>query len=184
MKKALLIVDVQQDFCPGGTLAVAEGDQVVPVINRMMDRFDYVVASKDWHPRTTVHFDHWPPHCVRGTAGAAFHPALRIEGIDAVVLKGTGNTDDGYSAFEATSADVTYLLRKSGVEELFVAGLATDYCVRATALDARRLGFPVTVITDAVRAVEQRPGDGASALAEMETAGIILMPSSSLPEAG
>jgi len=172
MEKALLIVDVQRDFCPGGALAAPGGDAVVPVINGLMDRFPLVVASKDWHPRETVHFEKWPPHCIRGTAGAAFHPDLDEKGIDAVVLKGTGNTDDGYSAFEATNEDLIYLLRKAGIKEVFVTGLATDYCVRATALDALDAGFRVTVITDAVRAVDLHPGDGAAALAEMQARGI------------
>lgn len=177
MKNALLIVDVQNDFCPGGALAVDAGDEVVPVINGLMGRFSVVIASKDWHPRDTVHFDHWPPHCIRGTRGAAFHPDLDVKGIDLVVLKGTANTDDGYSAFEATNEDLAYCLHRNGVTQLFVAGLATDYCVRASALDALRAGFQVTVITDAVRAVDLKPGDGLAALREMEENGITLVAS-------
>lgn len=170
----MLIVDVQNDFCPEGALAVKAGDEVVPVINGLMSRFPLVIASKDWHPRDTVHFDHWPPHCIRGTRGAAFHPDLDVEGIDLVVLKGTADTDDGYSAFEATNEDLIYHLRKNGVTQVFVAGLATDYCVRASALDALKAGFQVTVITDAVRAVDLKPGDGAAVLREMEQSGITL----------
>lgn len=185
MKNALLIVDVQNDFCPGGALAVSAGDEVVPVINELMSRFPVVIASKDWHPRDTVHFERWPPHCVRGTRGAAFHPDLVIEGIDRVVLKGTANTDDGYSAFEATNDDLAYRLQRSGVTHVFVTGLATDYCVRASALDAMKAGFQVTVITDAVRAVDLKPGDGAAALREMEQNGVTLVLSTAVdPECG
>lgn len=181
MKTALLIIDVQRDFCPGGALAVAEGDRVVPVINRVMDRFSLVVASKDWHPAQTVHFDKWPPHCVRGTNGARFHPDLAEDGIDVLLLKGTGNTDDGYSAFEATNEDLSHLLQKNGVTDVYVAGLATDYCVRATALDALAAGFRVRVLTDAVRAVDLRPGDGEAALAEMKERGALLITSEEIP---
>jgi len=180
MKNALLIVDVQNDFCPGGTLAVKAGDEVVGVVNRLMSRFPVVLASKDWHPAETVHFERWPPHCVRGTRGADFHPDLDVTQIDHVVLKGTANTDDGYSAFEATSADLGFLLRRAEVAHVFIAGLATDYCVRATALDALAAGFRVSVVTDAVRAVDLKPGDGEAALREMEHAGITLVNSEAL----
>jgi nicotinamidase/pyrazinamidase len=178
--KALFIVDVQNDFCPGGALPVPEGDQVVPVINRLMDHFPFVLASKDWHPSETVHFQKWPPHCVQGTPGAEFHPALRTDRIDQVFLKGTGNRDDGYSAFEATNENLAEYLRRHGVEELYVTGLATDYCVRATVLDALREGFRTYVVTDAVRAVNVSPGDGERALEEMRRAGAILVTSEEL----
>jgi len=178
--KALFIVDVQNDFCPGGALPVPEGDQVVPVINRLMDHFPLVLASKDWHPSETVHFQKWPPHCVQGTPGAEFHPALRADRIDQVFLKGTGNRDDGYSAFEATNENLAEYLRRHGVEELYVTGLATDYCVRATVLDALREGFRTYVVTDAVRAVNVSPGDGERALEEMRRAGAILVTSEEL----
>lgn len=182
MKNALLVVDVQNDFCPGGALAVKTGDEVVGVINRIMSLFELVIASKDWHPSETVHFTRWPPHCVRGTRGADFHPDLDVTRIDHVVLKGTANTDDGYSAFEATSADLGFLLRHGGVDHVFVTGLATDYCVRATALDALKAGFQVSVVTDAVRAVELKPGDGARALEEIGRSGALLVDSESLKQ--
>src|SRR5579859_2188035 len=134
--KALLIVDVQNDFCPGGTLAVPEGDKVVPVINRLEDAFPLVVASKDWHPKDTVHFQKWPPHCIQNSRGAEFHPGLETAKIQETFLKGTYNRDDGYSAFEATSNDLEKYLREKGVMELYVTGIATDYCVKASALDA------------------------------------------------
>ena len=173
--KALLIVDVQNDFCPGGTLAVPDGDKVVPVINKMMADFKLIVASKDWHPKDTVHFKKWPPHCVQNTPGADFHPKLDVSKIKKIFLKGTKNKDDGYSAFEATSADLGEFLRKEGVEDLYIVGLATDYCVKATALDADKLGFETFVVEDAVAAVNVKPGDGEKALKAMAHAGITLI---------
>lgn len=174
---ALLIVDVQNDFCPGGALPVAEGDRVVPVINRLMTAFDLVVASKDWHPQRTVHFDTWPVHCVHNTPGAAFHPGLDSARIQQVFLKGTGDRDDGYSAYEATNADLAQFLRDRGVEEVFVTGLATDYCVQASALDSVRNGFTTYVVTDAVAAVNVKPDDGERALSAMTEAGVRLVSS-------
>jgi nicotinamidase/pyrazinamidase len=176
--KALLIVDVQNDFCPGGTLAVPEGDKVVPVINGLMADFPLVIASKDWHPKDSVHFRKWPPHCVQNTKGADFHPKLDATKIKKIFLKGTLNKDDGYSAFEATNADLSAFLKKEGVEDLYVAGLATDYCVKATALDADKNGFETFVVEDAVAAVNLKPGDGEKALKEMAHAGITLINSS------
>jgi nicotinamidase/pyrazinamidase len=175
--KALLVVDVQNDFCPGGALAVPGGDKVVPVINRLMDKFKFVVASKDWHPQDSVHFKKWPPHCVQNSTGAEFHPQLNSKKIRQVFLKGTKNKDDGYSAFEATSDDLVDVLHKNGVTDLYVTGLATDYCVRASALDAVRKGFHTFVITDAVEAVDVNPGDGLKALEEMKNAGVELITS-------
>src|SRR5258708_14978620 len=165
--KALLIVDVQNDFCPGGTLAVPEGDRVVPVINQMMDALPLVIASKDWHPKDTVHFKKWPPHCVQNTPGADFHPKLNVSKIKKVFQKGTRNKDDGYSAFEATSENLTKFLKKEGVTDLYVAGLATDYCVKASAKDADKNGFETFVVEGAVAAVNVKPGDGEKALKEM-----------------
>lgn len=173
MKRALIIVDLQRDFCPAGALPAARADEIVPVINQLLRRFDLVIASKDWHPQKTVHFDKWPPHCVRATTGAAFHAGLHTEDIALIALKGTGNTDDGYSAFEATNMDVEAALHKRDIAEVYVAGLTTEYCVRATALDAFKFGFRVFVITDAVAAVEQAPGDHKKALQRMQQAGII-----------
>ena len=177
---ALLVVDVQNDFCPGGTLAVPDGDRVVSVINNLIDRFDLVVASKDWHPQTSVHFKKWPPHCVQNTPGAEFHPKLKTTKIAQVFLKGTRNKDDGYSAFEATSADLEKALKDKNVTQLYVVGLATDYCVRASALDAVKKGFQTHVITDAVKAVNVNPEDGTRALEELRKAGVVLEPSSDL----
>lgn len=179
--RALLVVDVQNDFCPGGALAVPEGDKVVPVINNIMPMFEIVVASKDWHPAGSAHFQKWPPHCVRDTYGAAFHPRLLDAKIQQVFYKGTMGKDDGYSAFEATNLDLEQYLTSRGVSELYVTGLATDYCVKASALDAKRKGFVTTVVTDAVAPVEVRPGDGERALQEMSAAGIRLAASAQLP---
>ncbi len=175
--KALLVVDVQNDFCPGGALAVPHGDNVVPVINDLMRRFEIVVASKDWHPPDSVHFQKWPRHCIRDTQGAAFHPQLASERIGEVFLKGTRNKDDGYSAFEATSGDLESALKTKSVDALYVVGLATDYCVRASALDALKKGFRTYVVTDAVAAVNVGPDDGNKALEEMRRAGAKLITS-------
>ncbi len=180
MKKALLIVDVQNDFCPGGALAVKDGDKVVPVINGIIDKFDLVLASKDWHPVDSVHFEKWPVHCVQNTYGADFHPDLQTDKIDRVLLKGTQNKDEGYSAFEATNISLADFLREEGVTDLYVCGLATDYCVKATALDACKLGFRTYVITDAVAAVNLNPGDDKKALEEISSQGCILVNSSEI----
>ena len=170
--RALLIVDVQNDFCPGGALAVRDGDKVVAVINGLMDRFPLVVASKDWHPHQSVHFGKWPVHCVHNSHGAEFHPGIDSVKIRQVFLKGTKNLDDGYSAFEATNVDLASYLKQNGVTDLYVTGLATDYCVKASALDAVKGGFVTSVVEDAVEAVDVHPGDGAKALVEMEQAGV------------
>lgn len=180
--KALLIVDVQNDFCTGGTLAVPEGEKVVPVINHLMDRFKIIVASKDWHPEKTKHFEKWPVHCVQHTFGAAFHPQLDAEKIQEVFLKGTGNKDDGYSAFEATSNNLENFLQGHDVTDLYVCGLATDYCVLASALDAHKKKFNVLVIEDAVRGVDVVKGDVERAIEEMKHMGIVFIPSDQVPK--
>lgn len=179
-KRALIIVDVQNDFCPGGALAVNNGDSVVPVINRLMDRFELVISSQDWHPRETVHFEKWPPHCIADTEGAAYHPALNSDRIDLRLLKGTENRDDGYSAFEATNSSLTDYLHAEGVQTLYVCGLTTDYCVKATALDALREGFHTCVVTDAIAAVNLQPGDERKALNELYAAGCMLLDSNEI----
>jgi nicotinamidase/pyrazinamidase len=176
-EQALLVVDVQIDFCPGGALPVAEGDRVVPVLNRWIERAARarapVFASRDWHPRGHVSFAErggpWPPHCVQWTPGAALHPDLALPSGAIVVSKGTSLDRDAYSAFEGT--DLAARLRAAGVQRVFVGGLALDYCVRASALDARKQGFEVVLLLQATRAVEVTPGDGARALAELRDAG-------------
>jgi len=176
--RGLLIVDVQNDFCPGGALAVSEGDNVVPVINQLMDKFTVVVASKDWHPKASVHFRHWPPHCVQNTNGAEFHPQLLSKKIQQVFLKGTRDKDDGYSAFEATNLDLNEYLISKGITELYITGLATDYCIKASAIDAAKKGFRVFVVTNAVSAVNVKPEDGQESLQLMKAAGVTLVDSS------
>jgi nicotinamidase/pyrazinamidase len=179
---ALLIVDVQNDFCPGGSLPVPRGDEVVPVLNEYARRFHEaglpVIASRDWHPPQTKHFQsgggQWPPHCVQGTPGAEFHPNLRLPEGTIVVSKGMDPSQDSYTAFDAVTDDgrpLLQLLRNLGVRRLFVGGLATDYCVRASVLDALRHGFEVILLTDAVRGVDVTPGDSERALQEMRAAG-------------
>ena len=175
-RQALIVVDVQNDFCPGGTLAVPHGDEVIAPLNRLIDRFlergDPVFKSRDWHPPTTKHFTmyggSWPVHCVQNTKGAEFHPALRDDPRIKIISKGMDNTD-GYSAFDET--DLASQLREDGVEELVVGGLATDYCVRHTVLDAIGKGFKVKAVEDAMRAVDLQPGDGEKAIKEMRAAG-------------
>ena len=175
-KRALLLVDVQNDFCPGGALAVAEGDQVVVPLNKLIEEFlgrgEPVFRSRDWHPRETKHFTEfggtWPVHCVQNTKGAEFHPDLIDDGRISTISKGMGD-EDSYSAFDGT--DLALQLRQLGVEEVWVGGLATDYCVKNTVLDALKEGFEVKAVQDAMRAVEVNPGDGERALEEMRAAG-------------
>ena len=178
--KALLIVDLQNDFCPGGALPAPEGNRVVPVINRIMDKFDLVIASKDWHPRETYHFTRWPVHCVRDTPGAAFHPDLQTAQIQFTFLKGTGEKDDGYSAFEATNENLMKYLNKNHVDELYIAGLTTEYCVKETALDAVRNEFNTLVISDAIAGVHEHEEDVPEALGEMKQEGVKLIESGKL----
>ena len=181
-KAALLIVDVQNDFCPGGALQIPDGDRILEPINRAAERFAAaglpVLASRDWHPPDTRHFRDfggpWPVHCVRDTSGAEFHPALRLPEGALVLSKGTDPALDGYSAFEGVTDDgrpLSTVLRELGVESLFICGLATDYCVRTTTLEALPGGLEVTVLTDAVAGVDVIPGDSARAMEEMINAG-------------
>jgi len=141
------------------------------MIHQLAPKFDLVVASRDWHPEDTVHFEKWPAHCVKETEGAEFHPALKQEVIDQFLVKGTENKDDGYSAFEATNLNLAEFLKKKEVETLYIAGLTTDYCVKFTAIDAAKNGFDTRVIIDATRAVEAESGDKDKAIAEMRAAG-------------
>jgi nicotinamidase/pyrazinamidase len=180
---ALIVVDVQRDFCPGGALAVPRGDEVVPVINRLLGLSGWpIVATRDWHPTDHCSFapqgGPWPPHCVADTPGAAFHPALETARLGEVVSKATRRDAEAYSGFQGT--DLAARLTARGVRRLFVVGLATDYCVKATALDARRAGLDVVVLTDAIRGVEVHPGDCDAALEEMRQAGIRLAQSTEL----
>ena len=175
-KQALIVVDVQNDFCPGGALAVADGDEVVAPLNELIDQFldrgDPVFKSRDWHPPETKHFQAyggtWPIHCVQNTKGAEFHPQLRNDPRIRVISKGLGDTDC-YSAFDET--DLAWQLHEQGIEELVVGGLATDYCVKATVLAGLNEGFKVKALKNAMRAVDVNPGDGERAIREMKAAG-------------
>ncbi|HEY7737274.1 MAG TPA: isochorismatase family protein [Candidatus Limnocylindrales bacterium] len=183
---ALVVVDVQNDFAdPGGNLSVNGGDGIVPVVDALIGSAAaagaFVVYTQDWHPQSTPHFAKdggiWPVHCVAGSWGAELHPGLTVSG--PVVRKGA-NGEDGYSGFsmrdpvtgDTTPTELDGLLRDRGVRRVVVCGLATDYCVRATALDAVRLGYPTSVAADAIAAVDLRPGDGEQALAELVAAGV------------
>jgi nicotinamidase/pyrazinamidase len=179
---AVLVIDVQNDFCAGGALAVPGGDAVVPPLNRMIEwaarRGDPVFATRDWHPPDTRHFQAyggtWPVHCVQGTRGAQYHPDLRLPAHVSIVTTGDTVDSDGYSAFEGHTANGSALvheLREHGIEHLYVGGLATDYCVLQSVLDARRTGFAVTLLTDAVAGVNLAPDDSAKALEQMRAAG-------------
>jgi nicotinamidase/pyrazinamidase len=167
---------VQNDFCPGGTLAVPHGDEVVAPLNKLIDEFlergNPVYKTRDWHPPTTKHFTAyggtWPVHCVQNTEGAEFHPALRDDPRIKVISKGLGNTD-GYSAFDDT--ELGSELNNAGIHEVIVGGLATDYCVKQTVLDALKQGYKVKAIEDAMRPVELKTGDGERAIEEMRAAG-------------
>lgn len=180
---ALIVVDVQRDFCPGGALAVPRGDEVVPVINRLLALTDWLtVATRDWHPADHCSFRAqggiWPPHCVAGTDGAAFHPALDRARVHRVVSKAVTRDSEAYSGFQGT--DLAALLARRGIRRAFVCGLATDYCVKATALDAQRAGLDVVVFEDAIRGVEVKPGDCVKAIDEMRASAIVLAPSADL----
>jgi nicotinamidase/pyrazinamidase len=203
-ERVLLIIDVQNDFCPGGSLAVEEGDAVVPVINRIMPLFSRVVATQDWHPSDHVSFaaSHpgrkpldvvdaggieqvlWPDHCVQGTRGAELHPRLEVGRIELVLRKGLRRMLDSYSAFfendHSTDTGLRFYLKGMRARDIFICGLATDYCVLASALDARRLGFRVTLVRDACRGVDYPRGSVGKALAAMEASGVRIAESATL----
>ncbi|HNX73680.1 MAG TPA: bifunctional nicotinamidase/pyrazinamidase [Spirochaetales bacterium] len=204
MKPALILVDIQNDFCPSGALAVPDGDAVVPVANRLLERFPLAVLTQDWHPKGHISFAStfgkeaysldsstnppsvlWPDHCVEGTHGADFHPLLHTEKAKLIVRKGRSPRLDSYSAFyendQVTPTGLCGFLRELGVDTVIVAGLATDYCVRATAIHAAKLGFGVYVVQDGVRGVEAVPGDVARAFDEMRHYGCAIVLESELP---
>ena len=194
--KVLIIVDVQNDFCPGGALAVENGDAVVPIINAVQPKFDLVVATQDWHPADHASFaaNHqghsigqlvnlngkpqvlWPNHCVQNTQGAQLRADLKTSHIARVFQKGEKREVDSYSGFfdndQHSATGLSDYLNEVGADEVFVCGLATDYCVKFTALDARNLGFETTVIADACRGVNLQPDDVENAIAEMRQAGV------------
>ena len=175
-KQALIVVDVQNDFCPGGSLAVRDGDEVVAPLNKLieefLDRGDPVFKTRDWHPANTEHFRPrgvWPVHCVQNSYGAEFHSDLNDDPRIKIISKGIDESADGYSGFDGTN--LAELLRAQKIEEVWVGGLATDYCVKHTVLDALREGFKVKALADAMRAVNLNADDGAKAIAEMKAAG-------------
>jgi len=181
-RSALLVVDVQKDFCPGGALAVPGGDRVVPALNRHIAeataRDRPVYASRDWHPPVTRHFQpyggEWPPHCVQHSEGASFHPDLRLPDSAIIVSKGQAADSHGYSALEGYTPDGRTLLdelRERQIDHLYVGGLATDYCVKHSVLDAVRAGMKVTLLIDSIAGVDVEPGDSTHAIAEMQAAG-------------
>lgn len=205
MKKALIIVDVQNDFLPKGALHVPEGDQVIPVINNLMQAsFDKIIASRDYHPKDHSSFVSqypqkklgdeiklhgssqilWPTHCVQGTFGSEFAKELDQSKIDHVVLKGTNKDYDSYSTFfdnqHIQSTGLDDYLKKEGINSIYLAGLATDYCVQFSALDALKLGYDVYVIRDGCRGVELHSGDVQKAFARMEKAGAKIIESKTL----
>ena len=181
-KDALIIVDVQNDFCPGGALAVTDGDQVVAVLNCLIAEFERaglpVIATRDWHPQQTTHFNThggiWPPHCVQGTQGAEFHADLALGKGAVIISTGMAENADGYSGFDGVDARgvrLADLMRERAIERLVVGGLATDYCVKQTVLDGLQKGFRVVVLEDAVRGVNLNLNDVRQALDEMKRAG-------------
>lgn len=193
--RALIIVDVQNDFIPGGALAVKEGDQVVPIINSIQEKFEFIVATQDWHPADHGSFaaNHkgkavgefidlngvqqilWPVHCVQGSAGADFYPILKRDSWRAVFKKGTNPLVDSYSGFfdnnRQGDTGLSTFLKSEGIDEIFVCGLATDYCVKFTVLDGLEEGFKVCLISDATRAVNLRPNDFDRSIKEMHEKG-------------
>ena len=196
MNRCLILVDIQNDFLPGGALAVPRGDEVVPVANRIMDRFDRVIATQDWHPANHGSFaaNHpgrrigetvelagqpqilWPVHCVQHTPGAEFAPELNLSAVGSVFQKGLDPDIDSYSGFydngRRRSTGLGEFLREQGVDRVYIMGLATDYCVKFTALDARSLGFETRLILDGCRGVDLSPGDSEAAIQALRSAGV------------
>ncbi len=181
---ALIIIDMQNDFCPGGALPVADGDQVVAPLNRYIEKFKReklpIFATRDWHPEQTKHFKAygglWPPHCVQGTKGAEFRADLELPMDTVIVSAGMASDEEGYSGFDGKDEkgrSLADLLHAAGVERIFVGGLATDYCVKHTVLDALTQGFKVVLLEDAVRGVNLQPDDSKRAIEEMVRAGAV-----------
>lgn len=202
--KALILVDLQNDFMPGGALAVLDGDAIIPLANWLASRFSTVIATQDWHPQDHLSFALnnpgklvgdivdfngrkqvlWPAHCVQNKFGAEFHPELKRERIDKVFQKGQNPEIDSYSGFfdnnRAHATGLEEWLKSKGIEELYICGLATDYCVKYTALDAVNLGFKTWLVEDACRGVDLEPGDSAKAISEMRQAGVKIISSREL----
>jgi len=182
LKKALLVVDVQNDFCPGGTLGIHGGHKIIPILNRYIKFFETenlpIIVTRDWHPKVTKHFEQfggvWPEHCVEGSPGAMFHPDLELPKEALVMSKGMDPEKDSYSAFHAIDSSgmaLANLLKIFGVAEIYIGGLATDYCVKYSALDALKDGLEAFILTDAIAGVNLQPEDSRLALQEMVNLG-------------
>jgi nicotinamidase/pyrazinamidase len=180
--KALVIVDVQNDFCPGGALGVKEGDKIISVLNQYIDYFYQkglpVFASRDWHPPKTKHFKkyngNWPSHCVQNTKGAQFRDSLQLPKRTIIISKGISPDSEGYTIFQGEDAQgVTFeeLLNEESIEQLYLGGIATDFCVKASVLDGLRKGYEIKLLVDAIAGVNLKPGDSRAAIEEMTTAG-------------
>jgi nicotinamidase/pyrazinamidase len=202
--KALIIVDVQNDFLPGGALAVANGDEIVPIINQIQSKFEFVIATQDWHPTNHGSFasNHknkvpgdlidlfgvsqilWPDHCIQGSFGAKFHQDLKVDQWNEIFRKGKDASVDSYSGFydnnRGHSTGLSQYLKDQGIKEIYVCGLATDYCVKFTVLDGLKEGFKTYLLEDATKAVELKVGDRIRAIEEMKTAGAIIINSSQI----
>lgn len=203
---ALILVDIQNDFCPGGSLAVPEGDAIVPLANKLQAHFSLVVATQDWHPADHMSFatNHpeanvgdvksvhgqdqilWPDHCVQETQGAELHPELKTDNVQKILYKGTDKTIDSYSAFfdnaHLRTTGLAEYLREQGIQEVYIMGLATEYCVKYSCMDAVRLGFRTHVIIDACRGIDLQPGDIQRAIEEMESEDVQVMQMSEVLE--
>lgn len=203
MESAIIAVDIQNDFCPGGVLAVPEGDSIIPKVNALLAAYSFSVLTQDWHPLLHCSFASskslppfsldtsvtppsilWPDHCVAGSKGADFHPSLQTWKARFILRKGVKRTLDSYSAFfendGVTPTGLAGLLSEVGIKKVIVCGLATDYCVKATALDARRMGFEVIVAEDAVRGIDANPGDIERAKAQMRERGCFFVQTNDL----
>lgn len=190
-ESALILVDIQNDFCPGGALAVSEGDLIVPIVNRLIPRFPLVISTQDWHPVNHISFKAqggpWPPHCVQGTAGASLHSDLETDTIAHYFRKASSPDKDDYSEFEGKDEQgrsLDEVLKDHGVKRIYVVGLATDYCVLETVLDGLKYGYEVYAVTDAMRAVNVGPDDGEKALYKMVSSGANLVTSEVIDLAG
>ena len=176
-RDALIIVDVQRDFCSGGALPVPEGERIIPVLNKYIEKFSkaggLIVATRDWHPPNHISFKNyggtWPPHCIQGTPGADFHPDLKLPKESKIVSKASQADKEAYSGFDGT--DLERELRDAGIRRVFVGGLATDYCVKSTVLDALNLSFETVLLLDAIKGVDVNPGDSERAIKEMLESG-------------
>ena len=180
-KDVLIIVDLQNDFCPGGALPVSHGDEIIPIINQIIPYFGIIYTTRDWHPPNHISFNDqggpWPPHCIQSTEGAELHPQLKAEMAEDV-KKGFEQNHEAYSGFQGTY--LAESLRADGIKRVFICGLATDYCVKATVIDAISEGFNVLVLSDAVKGVEVKSGDSEAAIRAMRKSGAVIIPSQEL----